>query len=74
MAFTPTSGALYSDSYSPDGVSNQSSFAQTAAGVSPNDPSTARLASAGLAAGGTNPLSSHFLPDNATFELPKTSC
>ena len=57
MAFTPTSGALYSDTYSPNGSTNQSSFAQLAAGVSPNDPSTARLASSGLGAGGTNPLS-----------------
>lgn len=57
MAFTPTSGALYSDAYRPDGSTNQSSFAQLAAGVSPNDPSTARLASSGLGAGGTNPLS-----------------
>jgi hypothetical protein len=57
MAFTPTSGALYSDSYSPNGASNQASFAQSAASVNVNDPSTARLATAGLGAGGTNPLS-----------------
>jgi hypothetical protein len=57
MTVPTNSGALYSDAYAPNGVVNQSSFNQTAASVSPNDPSTARLASAGLAEGGTNPLS-----------------
>jgi hypothetical protein len=51
------SNANYSDAYGPGGVVTQASYSGSAAATSPNDPAAARLASAGLGVGGTNPLS-----------------